>query len=155
MADTNNIATELDELQKLYPTARIVTVQHGATSTKVPVMPLTVLQIAKITVPLRAIFAYADHGELKIEDLLLRFPMEMITIVSVAVNMPEDWYGGLQADAALELAMTVFEVNVPFFVERLAPIVARLASKLTTAANGLGNFNGSGTMDTSTPKATT
>lgn len=154
---TDDLQNDLTELETLIPASRSMTItkaQGGSTvePEELTIAPLTIGQIGKIAKPLGVIIAAAgkddDSGEWKVADLATKYPEEIVAIVAAAINKPVSFVNGLRADIGMKVAIQVFEVNVPFFVQALGPILAGLAAKFTNVADGLKGSKGSATADT-------
>lgn len=149
---------KLTELESLFPESVTVPVQiKEKDGTKkdieIVVTPLTIVQISRIMKAVRAIVAAGDTN-LLIQELLMDHPEEVITIVSVAIDQPETFYGSLRADMGLTVAQAVFEVNVPFFVNVVAPLFANLVAGMMKMAGGLMPSSASSSTATENPGTT-
>lgn len=118
------------ELETLFPEKLEVPIRGEA---NLVLEPLSVTQAAKVTKAVRRLIA-AGAGELSATTLMLDYPEEVAQIVAVAAGRTEEWFGKLRADDGLRVATAVFAINVPFFVNVVAPMLAELASTLTGLA---------------------
>lgn len=138
------------ELETLFPASLTVELEGQESVT---VSPLTVKQTAHVAKAIRAILA-AQAGELgTVQELLLNHATEMVQIVAVASNKSEEWVGSLRADLGLKLAVAVFEVNVPFFMYQVVPLLGSAALRITSLI-GPTTSNDSESTDMPSPRTT-
>lgn len=154
MNNSQEMIDDLTELETLVPQPRVLKLRNLKGEIEaVSVAPLRIDQMAKMAKALRTIVDAGSGKELSVLELMSHYPDEMITIVSAAVDKPNEWFGGLRADIGLKVAIATFEVNSDFFMRSLVPIVAGIAAKITQAADGLKDFKGSVTAGTIAPNA--
>jgi hypothetical protein len=111
-------------LDAFLPQARSVSVGGRTLS----ILPLRVKQIpafAKAIAPAMSriasgdiIGAVAEHGE------------QIIDAVSIATGAERDFVEALEADAFLELASVVMEVNADFFARRVLPALEKMSETM-------------------------
>lgn len=137
------------ELETLFPAS--VTVEIPGQESVI-ILPLTIAQTARISKALRIILEDGNEG-MPVQMLLARYPDEMVSIIAAAINRSEAFYGALRADIGLRVAGAVFEVNVPFFVAVVAPMLAQLVTSMMTATGPTTSKSSSSTV-TPTPGTT-
>ncbi len=74
-----------------------------------------------------------------------------LSALAVAIRKPREWVAARELDEAIRLSEAVFEVNADFFIQRLAPVLARVASRVEMIGARFSNAS-SGTA-TATPKS--
>ncbi len=128
-----------DDLDFLDPAGRNVTVAGQS----ITVRPLTIGQLPRFAramqpaAPLLAgdqdpdwLTLIADHGEALIEG------------AAVATEMRAEEIEAMAPDEFACLCGAIFEVNVDFFVQRLAPALERVSDRVVAATERIGNGAG-------------
>ncbi|MDP2431462.1 MAG: hypothetical protein Q8O33_05475 [Pseudomonadota bacterium] len=95
---------------------------------------ITPLKIGELPVFIRAIRPFAQHLTQDVDWLALfgERGEDLVSALAVAVRKPPEWVAARELDEAIRLSEAVFEVNADFFIQRLAPILARVATRVET-----------------------
>jgi hypothetical protein len=137
----------LEELEVLFPKSKEVKVTGSdGTEFLLHIMPMTIKQSAIALKAFRRITAESEVGDLSVQQFIVRYPDEVIEIVAAALSpRPQSFYESLPAHEGIRVALAVFEVNLPFFVDVIAPLFAESVARavlrmmlLTGAANSNG-----------------
>jgi hypothetical protein len=92
------------------------------------------LKVGELPAFIRAIRPFAQHLTEEVDWLSLfgERGEDLVFALAVAIRRPREWVAARELDEAIRLAEAVFEVNADFFIQRLAPILARVANKVET-----------------------
>ncbi len=92
------------------------------------------LKVGELPAFIRAIRPFAQHLSEDVDWLVLFGERgdDLVHALAVALRRPREWVAARELDEAIRLAEAVFEVNADFFIQRLAPILGRVASKVET-----------------------
>jgi hypothetical protein len=124
-----------NDLDVLDPSGRNVTVAGRTVS----IVPLTVAQFPRFARAIR----YIPQVSL-VDDstdwlgLLAEHGDNLIEAAAVATEMESKDLGALPADEFVELCSAILEVNIDFFVQRLAPAIERASVAIVKAIPGAG-----------------
>jgi hypothetical protein len=135
----------MDELETLDPAPRTV----SAGGETIEVRALTIGQLPAFVRALRPALGLLEGGEVDVVALVAEHGEAVIEAVSVATGRDYAWLAGLAPDAFAVIAGAVLEVNMDFFVRRLAPALNRIL-ETATAGPGAGRIS----SVTSSPAAT-
>jgi hypothetical protein len=100
------------------------------------------LVIGELPAMLKAVRPFADKlsGDPDWLLLLCEHGDALLEAIAIASRRPREWVDALAIDEAMTLAAAVFEVNVDFFVSRVAPKISDLATKLNARPPGATSF---------------
>lgn len=107
------------------------------------------LKVGELPAFIRAIRPFAQQLTLEVDWLALFGERgdDLVSALALAIRRPRDWVAARELDEAIQLAEAVFEVNSDFFIRRLAPSIARVATRVETIG---GRFS-SASSNTGTP----
>lgn len=110
------------------------------------------LKVGELPAFIRAIRPFAQHLTEDVDWLSLFGERgdDLVHALALSVRRPREWVAARELDEAIRLAEAVFEVNADFFVQRLVPMLARVASKVET----IGARYSSASSPTATPSRT-
>lgn len=111
------------------------------------------LKVGELPAFIRAIRPFAQHLTEEVDWLALFGERgdDLVHALAVSVRRPREWVAARELDEAIRLAEAVFEVNADFFIQRLAPILARVANKVETVVTKTGARYSSASSHTATP----
>lgn len=122
----------MDDLETIYQPKVIEVEVRGET---VSVKPLTVDKIPLFARAIRpCVPALQGVGGQDWLRLLAEHGESMIDSVGIATGIEREGFNGLPPDEFVVLASAVMEVNMDFFVRRLAPAVSAAAEKMMLAS---------------------
>lgn len=70
--------------------------------------------------------------------LILSHGKDVVAMVAVLVEKPEDWVQELELDSLVELLAAVLNVNIDFFTQKVLPSLLKLVEDLGKARKNLG-----------------
>jgi hypothetical protein len=115
------------------------------------------LKVGELPTFIRAIRPFAQHLTQDVDWLALfgERGEDLVSALAVAIRKPREWVAARELDEAIRLSEAVFEVNADFFIQRLAPVLARVASRVETVVTTAGArfSNASSGTATATPKS--
>lgn len=124
----------MDELQTLFPEPRTLAI-GGET---VDVSPLKIGEIPRVAKALRGVAIPLNAGSMDLLAVLAGDSADaVLDAVAIAVRKPRAWLDALPADAALNLAFTVMEINADFFAGRVLPALTAGMERTTARLAGL------------------
>jgi hypothetical protein len=90
---------------------------------------------------IRAIRPFAQHLTQDVDWLALfgERGEDLVSALAVAIRKPREWVAARELDEAIRLSEAVFEVNADFFIQRLAPVLARvetIGARFSNASSG-------------------
>ena len=92
------------------------------------------LKVGELPAFIRAIRPFAQHLTHDVDWLSLfgERGEDLVAALAVAIRRPREWVAARELDEAIRLCEAVFEVNADFFIQRLAPVLARVATRVET-----------------------
>lgn len=135
----------MDELHILFPEPQRLTIGGEP----VDVSPLKIGEIPRVAKALRGAAIPLNEGDVDLLAVLAGDSADaVLDAVAIAVRKPRAWLDALPADAALNLAFTVMEVNADFFAARVLPALTAGMERTTARLGGLMPSSTSSPMDT-------
>lgn len=123
----------MDELETIYQPKTLDVAAFGGI---VLVVPLTVGQLPAFARAIRPLAPTLQSGGADWLDLLAEHGEAMIESVGIGTGLTPADLHGLPPDEFVALAAAVMEVNMDFFVRRLAPAVSAVAEKMMVSGAG-------------------
>ena len=116
-------------------------------------LAITPLKVGELPAFIRAIRPFAQHLTQDVDWLSLfgERGEDLVSGLAVAIRKPREWLAARELDEAIRLSEAVFEVNADFFIQRLAPILARVAMRVETVVATTGARFSSASSNTATP----
>lgn len=123
-------AKEAEELAALFPEPRTVTVAGEA----IELRPITVGKLPELTRAVRPMMGAFAGGEPDWMALIEEHGERLIAACAVATGRKREWIAELMPDEFIALCSAVVEVNLDFFVRRMAPAFEGFAARIEALA---------------------
>ncbi len=133
-----------EELAAMFPQPIVTTIRGK----EISVLPLTISQLGHVARALKPVIEESGVS-LDMAGLIANHTESVTVAVAKASGQSETWVGSLYADEFLILATAVWDANADFFVQRVAPLAAKLLEKRATL--GVGSTPASDLKSMATP----
>lgn len=113
----------------LFPQGKEITIKGELFTVKV----MGIGKFPRVIKLLEPILPERKEGEglaISYQDLFFQHSGVVIQVLALAVNKPLEWFDDVAPDEGLELLMTVAEVNVDFFMKRVAEKFGALPDRI-------------------------
>ncbi len=109
-----------------FPTPTVITIRDR----KIEIKPIPVKNLSKVAKLVSPIISEIGSGSVSLSTIIENAD-NIIELSSLVCNIDKEWVGELDASELLQIIMPVVEVNIDFFVHKMAPELEKVAQRIS------------------------